>query len=396
VRARAGADSRSGDDGERFAVPTVEPETTAPLEGFRREIDPDAERDPFAADRDAEDERDDRQRDERGRVLGGERDAADGDRQAEDLRGSADAERSDAQRDLDRVGPEDGAIPDAREEAVRAVEEVAEETAGTLEGPYAPIGVRLGSFVLFPEVSVEGLSTDNALVASDNEQSDHAVVVTPGLKIRSEWSRHLFEATLGGTYSSYSRFSELDDEAFHADGLARLDVTRRTNIEVTGLYDKAQEDIDATDAPADAAERTPIITTAGTVQGSHRFNRLTASLRGGITEYDYEDVPLIGGGIANSDDRDYTEHKTTARLAYEFRPGVAAFVEGSVNTRDFDSLVDDDGIRRGSDGYQAQGGLGLDLGGKLTGEIAASYAVQDPDEVTFEDISGFVFAAGLE
>lgn len=164
--------------------------------------------------------------------------------------------------------------------------------------------MRLGSLVLFPEVSVEGLSTDNALVASDNEQSDHAVVVTPGLKIRSDWSRHLFKATLGRIYSSYSRFSELDDKAFHADGFARLDVTRRTNIEVTGLYYKAQEDIDATDAPADAAERTPIITTAGTVQGSHRFNRLTASLRGGITEYDYKDVPLIGGGIANNDDRD--------------------------------------------------------------------------------------------
>lgn len=75
---------------------------------------------------------------------------------------------------------------------------------------------------------------------------------------------------------------------------------------------------------------------------------------------------------------------------------MAAFVEGSVNTRDFDSLIDDDGIRRGSDGYQAQGGLAINLGGKLTGEIAAGYAVQDPDEVTFEDISGFVFAAGLE
>lgn len=392
----ARAQTAGRDGGDRFAVPTVEPEISGPLDGFRREIDPDAQRDPFEADRNAEDERDNRRRAERGRLLGGEPDTVRGDRPGEGLRGSDDPERDDEKRDLDRARREDDIVEDPREETLKEVAERSEEAAETLEGPYDPIGVRLGSFLLFPEITTEALHTDNALIATDNPESDWATVLTPSLTLKSTWSRHYLEGRFGATRSYYSRFDEANDETFNANLLGRLDVTRRTAIETTALYQRELEDINSVSAPTDAAERTPIITTGGTVQASHRFNRLTASLRGGITEYDYEDVTLAGGGVANNDDRDFTEHKTTARLSYDFRPGVAGFVEGSVNTRDFDSLIDDDGIRRGSDGYQAQAGLTLDLGGKLTGEIAAGYALQDPDEVAFDDISGFVFAAGLE
>lgn len=397
--------------------PPPEIRRATPLEGFRREIDPDRPRDPFASDRAEEFRREEAERARRGESLGGnigdpQFGATDrGSRRDRDEDRNNSLRRGDRGRDGDRDA--NGARADGEErqeddrdgeEALRddpAVEEVADPAdavAGDTgdDDPYEPLGLRMGSFLVFPEVTIETLHTDNALESSAQERSDQAVFVSPSIRFLSNWSRHLLDVTLSGTRSYYSEFDQINDEAFTVNGLTRLDVTRRTNVELTALYDLDQEDVDSDDAPTGAAERGGIKTTSGSAQLSHTFNRLTASLRGSVTHLDYDDVRLVNGGIANNDDRDFTETEGTARLSYEFRPGVAGFVEGSYNERDFDSLIDDNGIQRGSDGYRALGGVTLDFGGDLTGEVAAGYALQDPDETRFQNITGMIFEAGLQ
>lgn len=375
-------------DGERFAVPTVDPEITAPLSGFRRQIDPDSQRDPFEEDRAAERERE-RLGEDADDGSGLQPDSADGLLDPlQDTGGSqaADGAAGDA-------AAEETAITagDARSGEEALVQETAEQAAETLTKPYDPIGIRLGSFLLFPELTTGVLHTDNVLITTRDPISDHALFLTPRLKAYSNWSRHYLEANLGADQSYYSEFDIQDDNSYNIDLLGRLDVTRRTQIESTFEHERTLEDIDSVSAVQGAADRTPIITLGGSTQLQHRFNRLTASLRGGITEFDYEDVPLIGGGIANNDDRDYTERKLTGRLSYAFNPEMTVFVEGSGNTHEYAQRIDDNGIVRGSDGGEVLAGVAVDLGSKLRGELAAGYARQTPDEPTFDDIAGFIF-----
>ncbi len=285
----------------------------------------------------------------------------------------------------------DGALPDDLD--TDPGEEDAREADAN---PYDPLGVRMGSFLLFPEVTLERLFSDNALRSTTDARSDSALLATPSLTLRSDWSRHALEGFAGGIFSSYEEFSALDDRQLDLAARGRLDVSRRTFVEAGVAFRHGEEDIDSDDAPTGAADRTEIRTSEATLEVSHRINRLTASLRGGVVEEDFDDVALLNGTIANNDDRDETERDVTARLAYEFRPGVAGFVEGAVNEREFDQPIDDSGIRRGSDGYQAMAGLALDFGGKWNGEIAAGFARQDPDDPRFEDISGVILNAALE
>ncbi|RME94377.1 MAG: DUF481 domain-containing protein, partial [Alphaproteobacteria bacterium] len=161
-------------------------------------------------------------------------------------------------------------------------------------------------------------------------------------------------------------------------------------------HERDKEDIDSNDAPTGAAERTPFRVNSASLEASHRFNRLTASLRGTLSKEDYDDVALIGGGIANNDDRDLTERSFTGRLAYAFRPGVQGFVEASGNERDFVLALDDNGLRNGSSGYQLLAGISLAVSGKLDGEIAAGFARQKPDETSLEDVSGLILNGSLE
>lgn len=390
--AGAWAQSSRQDDLNRFAVPTVDPETSGPMSGFRRQIDPDSERDPFAEDRARE--RDDRRR-ERDRDDDTGSDAAGNDEPPDPLEDGAERQEEDPDGESLRIENNEAQTDDARAEAEALVDSSVSDAEETLTGAYDPVGIRLGSFLLFPELTTETLYTDNVLITTTNPQSDHALVLTPRLKAQSNWSRHYLEGNFGAVQSYYSEFDIQNENAYDINLLGRLDVMRRTQIEATALHERTLEDIDDVSAVDGAADRTPIITTGGTTELRHRFNRLTASLRGGITEFDYEDVPLIGGGIANNDDRDYTERKLTGRLSYEFQPGFSTFVEGSGNTREFAFRTDDDGIIRGSDGNQVLAGVALDLGAKLTGEMAAGYARQTPDETSFDDIAGFIFDAAL-
>lgn len=262
--------------------------------------------------------------------------------------------------------------------------------------PYDPLGVRVGSFLLFPEISIEGSSSDNALLSSTNARSDRAVIITPNLAIRSNWSRHLLEGTLGGIRSYYSEFPELEDKQFSSSLHGRLDVKRRTKLDIRTGYDLNQEAVDSNDAPTGAAERTSYTVKSASLEATHRFNRVTSSLRGSLRDVNYDDVALRGGGFANNDDRDLVEREITGRLSYQFRPGVQGFVESSGNERNFAFAFDDNGIRNGSSGYEVQAGISLEFGGKLNGEIAVGFARQTPEERALDDIVGLILNGFME
>ncbi|RME99685.1 MAG: hypothetical protein D6773_12555, partial [Alphaproteobacteria bacterium] len=84
-------------------------------------------------------------------------------------------------------------------------------------GPYDALGIRVGSFLIYPELHIERLYTDNALLSTSNPRSDQASVLTPSVTLRSNWSRHLLEGSVSGVRSYHSNFSGLDDKRLAAE-----------------------------------------------------------------------------------------------------------------------------------------------------------------------------------
>lgn len=273
------------------------------------------------------------------------------------------------------------------EELPREVEEV---------DPYAPLGVRFGSFLLFPELKTESVYHDNIFLSPSNPEGDWALALIPSLSARSDWNRHSLEGTVSGVHSFHERFSSEDDETFSAQTTGRIDVRRTTNIVASAGYTQELEDRSSNDFPANAEERPETRTTEGSLEGNHTFNRVTLTLRGEVSEQDFDDALASDGTVINNDDRDYTERRLVGRLAYELQPGIAAFVEASGNERDFAQAVDDNGVISNSSGHDVQGGLSFKLSGKLTGEASAGYAIQTPDDPTLKNVDGLIFNAGLE
>jgi hypothetical protein len=98
--------------------------------------------------------------------------------------------------------------------------------------PYVPIGMKLGTFLLFTEAEIGTILTDNVLDTKLDPQSDAAFEVAPEIRLESNWARHFFVAQFTGDRSWYKNFPVEDDRIYQALLRGRLDVTRRNHLEL--------------------------------------------------------------------------------------------------------------------------------------------------------------------
>jgi hypothetical protein len=110
--------------------------------------------------------------------------------------------------------------------------------------PYVPIGMKLGTFLLFTEAEIGTILTDNVLDTDFNEHKDIAFEFAPEVRLESNWARNFFMAQFTADRSWYQDFSVEDDKIYQALLRGRLDVTSRTHLELE--TEKSQTQVDAT------------------------------------------------------------------------------------------------------------------------------------------------------
>lgn len=254
--------------------------------------------------------------------------------------------------------------------------------------PYDPVGIRIGSFVLFPEVEVGGVWTDNVL-SSPDAHSDVAADVRSKTRLVSNWSRHALELRGTTTDTFQDDFPSEDDRAWSVEARGRLDVTRRTNVQAIVGHDYSQEDRSAIDANQ-IGQRADITVDRAEAALNHRFNRLSIQLRGAVSDVTYSDT----NGMSNAD-RDTLENREAVRATWEFKPTFSVFAEQEWNQRDKGGLPPD-GISRDSDGTRTR--VGLDFGSTgavLRGTISIGYGRQEPKAASLAPVDAFLFDANL-
>lgn len=260
--------------------------------------------------------------------------------------------------------------------------------------PYVARGVRIGSFVVFPEAEI-GLITTNNVFRSSARQADNALDLKSNVRIVSDWRAHALEFRAGGEASFYDEFSSEDDRSYNVEARGRLDLTKRTNIEALVSHQRDKDSRSALDAPSAAAERGNIDIDRVAVALNHRFNRLSLQLRGSVTEVDYAPVPSIAGVVINNDDRDFTERMVAARASWQLNREVAVFAETALNDREF-QVAAADGILRSSDGERYRLGVAFGpAGGTVRGEISAGWGQQRSKDGRLGDIDGVIVDANL-
>lgn len=255
--------------------------------------------------------------------------------------------------------------------------------------PYDPVGISIGSFVLFPEAELGGLYTSNVL-STPSARSDTAAELRTEARLVSNWNVHAVELR-GTTFSTYhDDYPSEDDRAWSAEARGRLDISRRTNLQGLVGRSVSQEERTAIDANV-VGDRAQVRSDEARLAFNHRFNRLSVELRGSVSDTTYS-MPHDGESIA---DRDTLETREAVRASWELKPTLAVFAEGELNQRD-KKAPSADGIRRDSDGVRTR--VGLDFGSTgaiLRGQASIGYGRQTPRDGRLAPVDAFLFDANL-
>lgn len=257
--------------------------------------------------------------------------------------------------------------------------------------PYDPVGIKIGSFVLFPELDL-GTSYYSNVFHAPSAKSDVALDVAPSARLVSNWSRHALEFNATGIWSFYNQYQTEDDRDYQVEARGRLDITSRANIQALISRQQSFEDRSALDASS-VGTRAKIIEDQAEAAYNQRFNRLSLQFRGSVNDYTYG--PTEDNGIVSSNsDRDYTQYEEASRVMWELKPSLSPFVEVAVNHRDYAEAAQSDGINRTSNGQRYRVGVSFGNNGEvLRGEISLGYGIQTPENSRLHPVDGLLIDA---
>jgi hypothetical protein len=249
---------------------------------------------------------------------------------------------------------------------------------------FDPLGIRLGGFTLNGQVDLSATNTDNLFAsASGAEQDDVIFLVSPSVRLRSDWPRHELNLEAGADFRSHSDFSSEDSTSGYVGARGRLDVRSSTNL---GGYVRLAQEVEPRTNPDALTFGDPVEITRETagLSAEHRFNRVR--VRGGLDwgSFDFDD-----SGLIDQDFRDYDRGAVTGRVQVEVSPRIGALAQVILDEREYDSnpLLD-------SNGQTYLVGLSIDWNDLLRGEVSLGQFNRDYDSGT--DVSGTAIAATLD
>ncbi|WP_161992768.1 outer membrane beta-barrel protein [Aureimonas leprariae] len=269
---------------------------------------------------------------------------------------SSRTETLDDLRQNRRVAPFRGALPAA------------------VDDPFAPIGIRLGTFILFAALD-QSTGWSSNLDQSPRSTNGAFSDTTLSTRLASDWSRHAAELDMLANYRRDFAGENRSNPDVTLDGRVRLDIDRLTTSNLRGGFVYRKEDASDLDPVADAGgERPDLLNYSASADLQHEFGEAFA--RGTVAAV--RETKDRDGGIGATLDENFNTYTGALRAGYRISPAIAPFAEASLGRRVFDDEFDATGTTRDSTIAALRGGVSVDFGEKLTGEVAAGYAWNVP------------------
>lgn len=262
------------------------------------------------------------------------------------------------------------------------------------ENPYAPLGIRAGTFVFTPTLE-QGIGwTSNAQSSPGGSQASFSETRLR-LNAVSDWSRHQATVTADGLYRKSLSGAPIEDIEGGISGELRLDLADTLTVTATGGYRVRPE---ATSSPViitNVAKRPLRQTIDAGLALAKDIGRARVTVSGAAARDMFGPARLDDNSLVSQSDRDATLYTGRVRAGYELSPALRPFVEAEIGRRQYDRTVDSGGYRRSSNRYALRGGIEFDISEKLRGELAAGWLTERPDDPALAPVSGATVSGNL-
>lgn len=262
--------------------------------------------------------------------------------------------------------------------------------------PYAPLGVRIGAFLFYPAIEAFLGYASNVFSSSFDPEPGTFYSIAPELEVQSDWSRHSLRGFVAVDHESFFEQSGETTTALDSEIEGRLDISSRDVAGLRLAYAIVPESRGDPNVPDAVVEPPDSEVAVAEATYAHNFGRFEVALEGAVEQFTYDDALLTNGTIVDNSDRDYLEASGLLRTSFALDDDSrAVFLEVGANNRDYRREFDDNGVQRGSRGYDVMVGLSFDRGAPLSGEIAIGYQRQVPVDPVLPDIDGVAFRGSL-
>ncbi len=272
--------------------------------------------------------------------------------------------------------------------------------------PYAPTGIRVGSFLVKGAVEIMGGYSDNPARLLQPKGSS-LYQIAPELLAASNWSRHSVVVDLRGSFTGYEKTfpsaisqvspspENVDRAEFNGKIAARIDVTRDTRINTEARMRVGSDNPGSPNNTAGMKEFPLFTTTGGTVGFEQDFNRLQLKMDALVDRTVYQDSKLTDGTTTPNKDRNFNQYGGVGRVSYELLPGLRPFAEIQGDVRIHDQSPDRFGYLRDSSGGYIKAGTTFEFTRMLTGEASIGYLARKYDDPNLEVLKGLLTSASL-
>ena len=274
--------------------------------------------------------------------------------------------------------------------AAETIDRLRRLKASDADDPFAPVGTRVGTFILYPElIETVGVSNnlDNDAAATKGAFSETIL----SSRLVSDWATDQAEFNSRFAYRHDFAGETRQDPSASVDGRLRLDVSRDTIATFRGALDFQREDYSDVLDDAALSGRAGVLSGSMAAEISHDFHPVSVS--GTLTAARKSYFSLPEGSV----DEDYTTLTAALRAGYDVSPALQPFVEAGLGRRIFDVAAPEgrDTGDRNAWLPSLRAGVGIDLRDKLKGEVALGYAWNVPADPAAETTASPTLDASL-
>lgn len=231
----------------------------------------------------------------------------------------------------------------------------------------ASSGYRIGSFSVFPSLQAGGFYDDNIYATAHHHVADWVGSVSPRIAMQSNWDRNALYAAAQTDLTGYWSHPRENSIDWHALAEGRIDVNATTHILLGGVVAQEHEDRSSPDAVA-GLEPTPYSEYNGYAGVVHQFGDFSLRVATAAEHLAFGNVMGQDGEI-NNQDRNRTRYTFGGTLRYEKNSTFMPFLEIMGDVRRYDSVPDDNGFMRDSDGFTSGLGSVFRCSPTLSGEV---------------------------
>ncbi len=256
-----------------------------------------------------------------------------------------------------------------------------------------PDGIRIGNYVLLPEVGFRSTWNNDSRFATDKEPSDFRHELHAGFEFRSHLPRHLLDMKAELRAGAERDTDELRDIDTRVRIVGRLDIDHAHSLFGEASYVvQHDDDIDA-EQPENARRASKLAVTR--LEGGLRRSagRIDAAIGARYTRFNYQDAQSLDGDLLDQDARDFTQIDPFVQLGWRISPGYRLF--GEVSARHQENRGDGR-ISRDAEGVQAGLGIEFEVSPLVRVMLKGGYLQQDYQQAGLIDISTPVYEARVD